>query len=226
MLFSEINTIVSDLTNSTTTSFPTATRLIYANQAQEQVSGLIIGTDGRWNWDDSNYTSLPIGTTDLVSGQRDYSFDDTFLKIKKVQILDSSGATQRLTSKDMKDYKDTFHSNEDAEGTPDYYDKDGRSVYLDPIPNYASSGGLKVFFQRTTKAITEFGSDSPGFYSPAHEILAYKISIPYCMKYHQDRVVTYTNKVLSLEESLVDFYSTRSDDEKFGQVVTQVTNTR
>jgi len=226
MLFSEIDTIVSDLTDSDSTAFPTATRLIYANQAQSRIAGVIIGTDGRWNWDDSNQTNLPIGTTDLVSGQEDYSFDDEFLKVKKVQILDSSGATQRLTSKDMKDYTSTYQDNAASGGTPLNYDKDGRSIFLNPIPNYNSTAGLKVYFQRTTKDITSFGATSPGFVSTNHGILAYMIAIPYCMKYHQDRVVLFQNEVMRQMQAIEDFYTQRSDDEKFGQVQAVAVNNR
>ena len=217
MLFSEVDTIVSDLTDSTSTSYPTATRLIYANNAQKKVAGVIIGADGRWSWDDTNQTDLPIGTTDLVSGQEDYSFDTEFLKVKKVQILDSSGNTQKLHSKDMKDYRGEIYQNNQASvGTPLYYDKDGVSIFLDPIPNYNSTGGLKVYFQRVTKDITSFGATSPGFYEVEHEILAYMIAIPYCIKHKPDRVVAYQNEVFRGMESLKEFYSRRSKDEKFG----------
>lgn len=226
MLYSEIDTIVSDLTDSDSTAFPTATRLIYANQAQSKIAGLIIGTDGRWNWDDSNQTNLPIGTTDLVSGQEDYSFDDEFLKVKKVQILDASGNTQKLTSKDMTDYTTTYQDNAASGGTPTFYDKDGRSIYLDPIPDYNSTAGLKVYFQRTTKDITSFGATSPGFVSTEHELIAYMISIPYCMKYHPERVVAYQNEVVRGMRAIEEFYSRRSKDEKFGGIQPAKVNNR
>ena len=44
-----------------------------------------------WTWDDTNQTSLPVATTNLVSGQTDYSLGSTILQIKGVSILDISG---------------------------------------------------------------------------------------------------------------------------------------
>lgn len=226
MLWSEIDTIVSDLTNANTTAFPTATRLIYANAAQSDIAGLIIGTDGRWKWDDTNYTTLPIGTTDLVSGQTDYSFDDDFLKAKKVQILDPSGNTARLTSKDMKDYTTSYQDNQQSNAQPMFYDKDGRSIFLDPTPNYNATDGLKVYFQRTTKDITSFGTTSPGFVATKQIILAYMISLPYVTKHHQDRVNSYTNTIAVMRKEIEDFYTQRSGDEKFGSVTPARENNR
>ena len=227
MLFSEIDTIVTDLTDADSTDFPTATRLIYCNNFQSEIAGVIIGTDGRWSWDDTNQTKLPIGTTNLVSGQEDYSFDEDFLVVQKVQILDASGNTARLISKDMKDYQtEIYQNNANSGGQPLHYDKDGGSVFLDPIPNYDYTDGLKVYFKRTSLDIASFGATSPGFLETAHLVLPYMIAIPYCEKYHKDRVAGYTQKVLDYKEMIRKHYSRRSQDEKFGQIKPTMENNK
>ncbi len=216
MLWSEIDTIVSDLTDSDTTSFPTATRLIYANASQAEVSGDIIGADGTWNWDDTNYTDLPIGKADLVAGQQDYSFDDTFLSIEGVSVMDSDGNYQKLIPFDKNELDVDPDEYKETDGMPTHYDKQGRSVFLYPAPASGSvtlTDGLKVFFKRKTKDITLFDSTSPGFVPTEHMILAYKIALPYCMKYKQDRVALYEKKIQEHRARIIAHYSRRSKDE-------------
>ena len=44
------------------------------NNYLDMVNGYLIATDTKFNFDDSNHTKLPIGTTNLVANQSDYSF--------------------------------------------------------------------------------------------------------------------------------------------------------
>ena len=44
-----------------------ATFTRYINEALNRVASLIMTADGRWQWDDTNTTDYPIGTTDLVT---------------------------------------------------------------------------------------------------------------------------------------------------------------
>lgn len=39
------------------------------NIALDELTGIIIGCDGTWQWDDTNYTDLPIGTSTLTTSQ-------------------------------------------------------------------------------------------------------------------------------------------------------------
>jgi hypothetical protein len=216
MLWSAIDTIVSDLTDSDSTSFPTATRLIYANQAQAEVSGDIMGADGNWNYDDTNYTDLPIATATLVNGQQDYSFDDEMLSVEGVSVMDSSGDYQKLKPFDKQELSVDPDEYLETNGLPTHYDKQGRSVFLYPAPATGSvtlSEGLKVFFKRKTKDITSFGAISPGFVSTEHMIIAYKIALPYVIKYKQDRVNLFELKIREHAERIKAHYSRRTKDE-------------
>ena len=215
MLWSEINTIVTDLTDADTTAFPTATRLIYANTSQAEVAGDIIGVDVDWNYDDTNYTDFPIGTTTLVNGQQDYSFNDSFLSIEGVSVMNSSGIYKKLKPFDKQELDVDPDEYKKTDGMPTHYDKQGRSVFLYPAPATASvtlDKGLKVFYKRQTKDITSFGSTSPGFISTEHMIIAYKIALPYCVKYKKDRVPSYENKIQEHRAKILAHYSTRSKD--------------
>mgnify|MGYP000894786700 FL=1 len=60
-------------------SYPLADVTRNVNRAYDKVVSRILTADGRWEFDDQNATDLPIGTTDLIANQQDYSFDPTFL---------------------------------------------------------------------------------------------------------------------------------------------------
>jgi len=227
MLWSDINTIVTDLTDANTTDFPTATRLIYANASQAEVSGDIIGADGNWNYDDTNYTDFPIATTTLINGQQDYSFNDSFLSIEGVSVLDNNGNWHKLIPIDKQEMDVDPDEYAKTDGLPTHYDKQGRSVFLYPAPATASVtlvAGLKVFFKRQTKDITSFGSTQPGFVSTEHMIVPYKISLPYCMKYKKDRVALYEHKIQEHRDRILAHYSRRSKDEPRRLSVKQESN--
>ena len=222
MLWSEINTIVSDLTDSDTTSFPTATRLIYANAAQSEAAGDIIGADGTWNYDDTNYTDLPIGKATIVDGQQDYSFDDEMLFIEGISVLDSDGNYQKLKPFDKNELDVDPDEYMESNGMPTHYDKQGRSVFLYPAPaaaNVTTADGLKVFFRRKTKDITSFGAISPGFVHTEHMMMPYKIALPYCISYKKDRVAIMEQKIQEHRERLIAHYSRRTKDERSGMTV-------
>src|SRR5205809_836405 len=67
---------------------------------------LAITSDGRWQFDDSNQTDYPIVSTNLVSGQRDYSFTadgsgNLVLDVFRVLCANSAGLFQDLVSVDV-----------------------------------------------------------------------------------------------------------------------------
>ena len=90
-----------NLDDSTTYDIKHKTRNV--NRAYDRVVSLILQTDNRWEWEDTNKTDLPIATTDLVTGQRDYGIDTTFLRITKILVKDIAGNWQILIPVDEND---------------------------------------------------------------------------------------------------------------------------
>lgn len=219
----DIQTFTRFLCDADTTSYTAANLLITTNQAYEEVVAKILDADGRWQWDDTNRTDLPIGTTTLVNGQQDYAFDTTHLKILGVSVKDKDGVYVKLQPVDSDDMGDVDRSQfYSTSGLPGYYDKIGNSVFLYPAPDngvsVTLSAGLKVYFQRTadvyTSAQVTTGTKVPGFASPFHMLLAYKAALPYCMNYKKDRVPGIVNEIAKLEKDLVKFYSKRDKEER------------
>jgi hypothetical protein len=156
------------------------------------------GAGGSWVFDDSSHLDYPIIETDLVAGQRDYSFTEDgagnlILDIYRVMVKDRDGKYQEIepvaqfARNSVNQNTDSMINGEDKQGTPKRYSKTGNGIFLDLIPSYswrqANEGekGLKVFINRE---MTYFDTDDtdkvPGFDATLHEYLAlvpsYKIA--------------------------------------------------
>lgn len=208
------------LTDTNSTSYPTADILRRVNQKYEEVVGKLIQLDGKWEFDDSNYTDLPVGTATMVNGQQDYSFDVRFLNVIEVEVKDANGNWHKLTPIDKRTKDEAISQYQITAGMPTEYDKIGDSIFLYPSPATGSvtlTNGLKVHYQRTadvfTSAQVSTGTKTPGFPSPWHMILAYGASIPYCMTYKKDRVAAYEAKMRQMEQDLYSFEAKRNKDE-------------
>lgn len=217
----DINAEARSLCDADSTSYPADVLLRRVNQAYEEITGKLIQGDGRWQFDDSNYTDLPIGTTTLVADQQDYSFDVRFLNVERVEVLDVNGIWHEVTPIDKPEIDGAIAEYHKTSGLPVEYDKQGESIILYPAPSASFctlTAGLKVHYQRTasifTSAEVTTGTKTPGFASPWHMLLAYKAAIPYCMSYKKDRVALYEAQAMKMEKELLAFESRRNKDER------------
>ena len=132
-----------------------ATFTFNINQGLSKFTAIASDSDNRWQWHDSNFTTIPVSYTDLNSNeaeQQDYEMSLDFLKINHVYVKDSDGNYQPLTPIDEHDMAKNGYSPETfmkEAGMPKYYDKKGRSIFLYPSPATASvteSEGLQVSY--------------------------------------------------------------------------------
>ena len=155
-------------------SYPIADLTRHANQALDEMVSIAINSNGTWQFDDSNNTDLPIGTTALVSGQADYTFDDEYLMIEQIRVKDSNGnwANLKPVDRNNEEMKEEILSLEGTSGLPIYYDKFGESIYLYPKPNYSQASSLKAFFQRKASYFTTTDTTKePGFPKHLHKYI-------------------------------------------------------
>ena len=187
------------------------------NKWYDREVSLIMMADGRWEFDDNNHATLPIGTTDLVAEQADYEITaSSFLDILRVEIKDSDGNGVFLhpisyadkTGVAMTEWMKTS-------GTPQYYDKVGNSIILYPTPNYASAAGLKVYFKRNVShfVVTDTTKE-PGFNPLYHRLLSIGASSDYCIPNGlTQRLKTLESEIIKTETAMVGYYSSRSKDD-------------
>ena len=107
-------------------------------------------------------------------------------------------------------------------GLPEYYDILGDSFTLYPAPTATAvtlTAGLRVDFVRTASLFTPVStttedSTEPGLPSPFHKLLVYYASIPYCTKYHPERVRWLEKKWDEGVKDLIKFYARRNLDRR------------
>lgn len=224
MVFSDTTTkqgIIEDIDfncDSDTNTYPVADKTRNVNRAMDKAVSLIFDSDGIWEWDDSNQTDLPIATTSLVSSQADYSFAVTHLKITRVMVKNSSGKWQIVQPFDItEDASLTFLQDNNNVGTPMMYDKRANSIFLSPTPNYASSGGLKIYFQRPSTYFTVADTTKePGFAAIFHRYLSLCASYDFCAVKGLPKASQFKNDIKEMETAIQKFYGKRNRDDRLG----------
>lgn len=146
---------VRDMMRVDSTQWATSKVVNSVNNYLDTVAGYAIGADRRFQWDDTNHSKLPIGTTNLVANQSDYSFltdeqGNTILNLERIDILDSTGNYRQLKVLDMTEISGALDAEQVTAGLPMYYDKIADNVIrLYPKPSASVTSGLKFYFQRT-----------------------------------------------------------------------------
>lgn len=182
------------------------------NGAIDRFFHLAMLYSGEWQVDDTGNTTLPIATTDLVSGQYDYSFAAELLVLSKVLAANSAGTFIELLPVDSQDRRsgNIFTQPTGNNGIPTTYDVMGNSILLGTTPNYSYAGGLKVLFQRNGIKFTSGNTtETPGIPSLFHMYLARVASLPYLIERGMDSVPEITRQIAVDEEAIKDFYSNR-----------------
>jgi hypothetical protein len=188
------------------------------NRHYDDVVSKILRADGRWEWDDDNYATLPVATTNVVADQADYNIaSDDFLNLNRLEIKDSSGTWTFLYPISYEDKKGVAMTEwAKTNGTPQYYDKVGNSVILYPTPNYSSTSGLKSYYQRVASYFTsDDTTKEPGFSPLFHRLLSIGAAIDYCVANGlNNKLAVLTNQKITMENALIEYYSSRSKDEQ------------
>lgn len=216
------------------------------NLALDDFVVLALKSSGRWQFDDSNQTDYPIISTNLISGQRDYSFTtdgsgNLILDIYKVFVANASGLFTEITPVDVQsatnlgsfgntsgrvwnnsDDLSSFTNGQNASGVPFRYDKTANSIFLDPIPNYNYTNGLKVYINREA---TYFSYDdttkSAGIPGTFHKYLALKPALDYARRNSLANLPRLEAEVVKLEGLpgqpglIAEYFGRRARDERW-----------
>jgi len=189
---------------------------VKANQALDRFAFLAMTSDGRWQWDDSNYTDISIATTNIVSGQRTYTFALEHLEIEKVLISSSNGTWSVIEPIDETDKDERYYleNNTGRTGTPNKYDKRGDTIFLDMTPNYAGTNALKIYFKRGPSYFaTTDTTKIPGIPSVFHSFIPLHSSVNYAIDKSMPIAKDKYTQLSEMEKSIKFFYSARNKDE-------------
>ena len=189
------------------------------NNALDEVWARIFQVGGKWQLDDSNHNNYPIITTNLVAGQRDYSFvadesGNIILEIYKVFVADQNGLFVDITPVDVPSgAPSNFTSGTNTTGQPNTYDKLGNGIFLDPIPSYNRTGGLKIYINREASYFTTSDdTKKPGFAGLFHEYLALRASYNYASTNGLSNVNSLERRMLIMMNDIMEYYKAREKD--------------
>lgn len=233
MVFNDVATgqgLIQDidfLVNSDDSSYPIADKTRNINRAYDEAVSLILEADGRWEFDDQNYTDLPIATTDLIAGQTDYSFDSRFLIVQRVEIKDAGGnwhAILPISQSDVIRDGSSLTQFLSVAGQPQFYDKVANSIFLYAPSSYNSTGGLKVYFQRNIEYFTPTDTTKVAGFNPQfHRLLSAKAALDFALSKNLPQGLPHgrvpnalTTMISTLESNLQSYYTRKAKDENLG----------
>lgn len=195
------------------------------NNALDDYFTIALPASGTWQLDDSNQTDYPIITTNLVDGQRDYAFttdgsSNLILDVFRVFVLTSATGTQYVEIfpvDQQSDFETTgFTDGQNAEGTPYHYDKTANGIFLDPIPSYNATNGLKVYVNREASYFTSSDTTKkPGVPGLHHKYFYLKPAAEYARRNNLAVADRLSVEVLKMErETIPQYFNARSRDER------------
>jgi hypothetical protein len=190
----------------------------HANVTSSKIWSLIFNSYGGWIYDDSNQTNLPQAADNLVSGTKVYALPSEALVVNRLEVKDSNGTFVKVEPFTQEMVGDQGLSEfMKTNGTPQYYRLIGNTIELYPTPNYASTGGLKVYFDREAVAFASTDTTkTPGFTSAYHNAVAVGAAIEW-MKVKQPASAVLKNLYMDwqgYEASIAEFYASRWRDLK------------
>jgi len=215
--------LIYENTKSNTTKYPLKEVTRDVNLALDKAYSIIFQSSGKWQFDDSNHVDYPIITTNLVSGQRDYSFttdehSNIILDIYRVLVADENDKFYDLEP--VSQQKDGINSigfvdGQDLEGKPVKYAKTANGIFLDRIPDYNSTGGLKILINREGSYFASTDTTKkPGFAGLFHEYLVLRPSYQYAYRKGMANAPALREEMLLMERKIAEYYGKRSKDEK------------
>lgn len=203
--------------------WPTVNISNSCNNWLDFVAGYAIGNDKRFQWDDTNHTKLPEGTTDIVANQKDYSFltdeqGNTIVTLLGVSLVDSNSRETPLALVDRNDPDYDPYTFGTVSGTPTQYDKIADNIIrlnMKPSATDASTYDLKFRFQRTPSYFTASDTTkTPGFSPLLHRgfviASAYDGALTLGLANLQALAVEREKE----EQKVVQYFATRNNDQE------------
>lgn len=220
---------VRDLMRVDSSQWPTVKIVNSFNHYLDTLTGYAIGADRRFQWDNTQHSKLPEGTTNLVANQSDYSFltdeqGNKILNLTRIDILDENGVYRKLIPIDQAQIGVALDEFLKTAGHPMYYDKIADNIVrLYPKPVASVTSGLKFYFQRTSPYYEADDTIKESGFSPLLDrgfVIsgAYDGALTLGLPNLQPLSVEYQKE----EKKMIEYFSNRTPDEqKFIRAVTR-----
>lgn len=219
MTYTDILTNVRSYMGVDANKWSTAKITLSVNKALNKIAGYAIGADKTFRWDDTNHTKLPIGTTNLVADQREYSFltdeqGNRILTLTRIEVQQPSGSYQVLTPIDQTQVDVSLDSFYSTSGTPKYYDKISDNVVkLYPAASESVTNGLKFYFQRTPSLFTVSDTTKePGFTPELDEYIIVCAALEGAISLGLPNLTALKQKHDEEYERMTEYFTRRNED--------------
>jgi hypothetical protein len=185
-----------------------------------------IFTFGKWKdrqfqLDDTNHTKLPIGTTNLVATQSDYSFlvdeqSNRITNITRIDIKDSAGNWTQLKKIDQNEIGQALDAYESTDGQPKEYDLIADNIVrLYPTPATSVTAGLKFYFQRTPSYfVAADTTKEPGVSNDLHRGFIIAAAYDAAFTLGLSNLQALSVELEKEEKKLSDYFASRNTDSK------------
>jgi len=201
-----------------TTTLPVVDFTRSANEALKETNQLIWQSTGEWEFDDSNYATLPSAKRDMTASVNNYLIPSYAQKIDRLQVLDNAGDWHKVTPFDKGMTKEALEELYTTTGLPEYYDIVGESLVLYPTPDATTctlTQGLELFFSREMDEflITDTTKE-PGFNSDFHRMISLKAALDWAMPKGLSIISSLQNQISNMKDNIAKFYGSRDRDLK------------
>jgi hypothetical protein len=211
---------VRDFMRVDSTQWATSKVVNSVNNWLDTVTGYAIGADRRFQFDDTNHTKLPIGTTNLVANQSDYSFltdeqGNAILNLTRIDILDSSGTYRQLIPVDQAEIGVALDEWQKTAGLPTHYDKIADNIIrLYPKPVSSVTSGLKFYFQRVPSYfVATDTTKSPGVPPLLHRGFVIASAYDGALTLGLSNLQPLSIEMVKEEQKMKDYFANRNTDE-------------
>jgi len=199
-------------TNADSTKYPLKEVTRDVNLALDRAVELAIKSSGNAIFDDSNHTKQPIIYFNLVSGQRDYSAvtdeqGNLILDYYRIMVASEDGIYYDLEKINQQGKNANTLGMVDGQnitGKPSKYAQTGTSIFLDAIPDYSYTKGIKCFINReglhfSVPTVNVADDTMPGIDGRLHEYLAVRPTTYYAHRKNLNNANFWTNELLKWE---------------------------
>jgi hypothetical protein len=197
------------LCGSTSASYSPINKRRNQNIAYQNVACMIWESDG--SFDDAANSDTLVATRTLANASASYTIPTTILRIKGVEVKDSSGVFQKLRPIRLADLPVSVDNYLTGTGQPIEYALEGTQVRLFPAPGTGSVTMASGMAYRISRNVTEIPVSAttaePGFATPYHRILSYAAAIDFTQDENQRKFLV--SQKARLENGLVRFYAKR-----------------
>jgi hypothetical protein len=200
--------------------WPTYKIVNSVNNWLDFVTGYAIGADRQFQWDDTNHTALPEGTTNLLTTTSDYSFltdeqGNRILTLIGVSVL-QNGKYVPLELIDRNDPDIDLETFGTETGTPTRYDKIADNIIrLDRKVSVQVTSGLKFYFQRSPSYFTASDTTKePGFAPVLHRGFVIAAAYDGAMTLGLQNFEALSAEKQMETANMIKYFSIRNNDEQ------------